>query len=789
MSDLLFQESGAAPVGETTALDAGYVQALRTVAADGIVLLKNDGALPLSTEKIAVFGRAQIDYFYVGNGSGGDVKPPYKVNLLDGMKNAGLHFNPALAQAYAKFCQENVMPPAHWGAWPTHYPEMPLTESIVQTAKTETDCAIVIIGRCAGEDRDSRLEPGCFLLTDAEKNMLQLVTTTFDKTIIIVNSGNIMDFSWVEQYKMAALLCVWQGGMESGNAVADVLCGRVNPAGKLVATIARDYKDYPAANEFGSPDFNHYTEDIFVGYRYFETFAREKVLFPFGFGLSYTQFEMKTDAYEMADDGTISVTTTITNTGNYAGAEAVQVYYAAPQGVLGKPARALAGFGKTSLLAPGASETMTISFPAYRMASYDEAGATGNKSCYVLEAGEYELFAGNCVRSATKIGGIIIEALQICAQLSEAAAPVVPFQRMTARADGKLTPHMEAVPLRTVNLKARIEADMPREISPTDDKGYQLTDVAAGKISLEEFVAQLNIDELEGLTRGDYIMNSPLGVPGNAGVLGGVTESLRAKGVPPITTTDGPSGVRVNFHAALLPCGMAIASTWDTALVEQLAAFTGKEFSDLGSHMLLAPGMNIMRSPLCGRNFEYFSEDPILSGKVAAATVRGLQAHGKSACPKHFVANNQEFRRHHHDSRVSERALREIYLKGFEICVKESAPLNLMTAYNKINGVWAHYHYELCTTILRGEWGYAGNVVTDWWMQPCADPDFPALTNNAYRIRAQVDVLMPGGKVHFAPDGDGTLIASYEKENGITLAEIQRSAVNVLKYVLKMLPT
>jgi beta-glucosidase len=291
--------------------------------------------------------------------------------------------------------------------------------------------------------------------------------------------------------------------------------------------------------------------------------------------------------------------------------------------------------------------------------------------------------------------------------------------------------------------------------------------------------------ELEGLTRGDYIMHSPLGAPGNAGVFGGVIESLRDKGVVPITTTDGPSGIRLTAQCALLPCGLALSSTWNAKLITSLGIAHGMELTAKGSHVLLAPGMNILRDPLCGRNFEYYSEDPVLSGKIAAAMVSGLQTHGKSACPKHFVANNQEKNRIHHDSRVSERALREIYLKGFEICIKDSKPRNIMTSYNKVNGIWAHYHYELCTTVLRGEWGYEGNVITDWWMRMAVDPDFPDVHNNAYRVRAQVDVLMPGGVSHFASHGDNSLLESFDKADGVTLAEIQRSAMNVLRFVLQ----
>jgi beta-glucosidase len=282
-------------------------------------------------------------------------------------------------------------------------------------------------------------------------------------------------------------------------------------------------------------------------------------------------------------------------------------------------------------------------------------------------------------------------------------------------------------------------------------------------------------------------MRSALGASGNAGMLGGTTESLRNKGIPPIITTDGPSGIRVYAHTSLLPCGTALACSWNPELVEKLGVLFGEEMAAKGSDILLGPGMNIHRDPLCGRNFEYYSEDPYVSGKIAAAMVQGIQRNpGRSACPKHFACNNQEWMRSRNDSRVSQRALREIYLRGFEICVRESRPKTIMTSYNKINGVWAHYHYELVTNILRGEWGYEGLVITDWWMQPSKDPDFPLLRNDAYRVRAQVDVLMPGGVANTKVHGDGSLEKAFGKVDGITLGEIQRCAKNVLRLILEL---
>lgn len=332
-------------------------------------------------------------------------------------------------------------------------------------------------------------------------------------------------------------------------------------------------------------------------------------------------------------------------------------------------------------------------------------------------------------------------------------------------------------------MRQKILNELPQAFNPSCAE-ITFQDVVSGKNTLEEFVATLSLDELEALSRGDYTMDSNLGAAGNAGAFAGVLKSLRDKGVPPVITTDGPSGIRLSAKCSLIPIGTLLACSFDTALVEEVYGAVAAEMAQRGSDVLLAPGMNIHRNPLCGRNFEYYSEDPYVSGKIASAAVRGIQSLGASACPKHFACNNQEFARTKNDSRVSERALREIYLKGFEICVKEAKPKNIMTSYNKINGVYNHYNYELCTDILRKEWHYEGNVMTDWWMQKGRSPEFPSIRDNAYRVRAQVDVLMPGGKRSGRRKPDGTLLESLGDRDGITLAELQRTAVNVLRFAM-----
>lgn len=760
----------------------------RQAAAEGAVLLKNErGALPLAPEQpVAVFGRVQNDYFYVGYGSGGDVKTPYTVSLMQGLREAGAAVDEPLAAQYAAWCADNPPDMGDWGTWPLHFDEMPIADDEIRRAAARCGTALVVLGRAAGESRDNALAKGSYYLTDDERALLGRVRGAFARMVVLVNAGNLIDLGWTQgEDAPDAVVYVWQGGMESGRAVADVLYGRVSPCGKLPDTAARRYEDYPSAGHFLGKEYNEYVEDIFVGYRYFETFAPQAVLFPFGFGLSYTTFALS-DASAQLCDGQVRVQVRVTNTGACAGKEVVQVYCAPPQGALGKPARHLAAFEKTQLLAPGEMQELTLSFPLEAVASYDDTGASGHRFAWVLEAGEYGVFVGTDVRSAAQCGCVRLESLRLVRQLQEACAPspAHPFERLVCRAGAHgLEAQREPVPVAQHARKQRVLDNLPAPISPTGERGLLLGDVAAGRCRLEDFVAQLSPEDLIVLSHGDRVMDSPLGTKGNAGVLGGVTERLRAMGVPAVTATDGPSGIRLQYYASLLPCGTALAAGWNVPLVRRLAEAHGREMTMKGSDILLAPGMNIHRDPLCGRNFEYFSEDPLLTGRMGAAIVGGIQSNGVSACPKHFACNNQETNRSGNDSRVSERALREIYLRGFEICVREAKPQNIMTSYNQINGVWSHYNYDLCTTILRGEWGYTGCVMTDWWMRPCRDPDFPALSDSAYRIRAQVDVLMPGGK-NFAGDIDFSALHSYYQPGGITLGELQRGACNVLRYLL-----
>ncbi len=754
----------------------------RAMAADGIVLLKNeDKTLPITGQtRVAVFGRSAVNYFTVGYGSGGDVVSPYRRNLMEGLLEHGVKVDGILASQYETWCSRprNVPDEGYWAHWPMSNPEMPLKAEDVAAAALRCDMALVVIGRAAGESRENVLKPGSYYLTDREKAMLDVVATYFHRVCLVMDCGNVIDMSWIRDYenKLTAIVYAWQGGMESGTALADVLTGAVNPSGKLTDTIAVKYEDYPSSQSFGAMAFNAYTEDIYVGYRYFETFAPDRVLYPFGFGLSYTRFRLSSQAAVSGNQ--VTVNTTVENVGDEAGREVVQVYVDLPCGTLGNPKRVLAGFKKTGLLQPGQQQVVDVSFDLASLASFDDTGCTGHKDAFVLEAGNYCVQAGTSIRDVKAVVCIVKQGLEVVRQLHEcnAVRPEHGFCRMVNKG-GALD--MEMVPTANRNLKQDILAHLPQELTPGQTE-FTFENVKAGRCTPEEFVAQLSDQELDDITHGFGLMNDPSGPAGNAGSLGGVTEALKKRGIPTVITTDGPSGIRIRRTCSLLPCGTCLASTFDPEGVEALYRLLGREMVLQGTQVLLGPGMNIHRNPLCGRNFEYYSEDPLLTGKIAAAMVRGIQSQGVSACPKHFACNNQETNRNKCDSRLSQRAQREIYLKGFEIAVKESDPWCLMTSYNLVNGVWSHYHYELVTDILHDEWGYRGLTITDWWMQPGAAPEFPAITNDACRIRAQVDVLMPG------EIQERTLVASLADPNGVTRAEAQRCAVNVIKFILKV---
>lgn len=761
-----------------------YLKTAAQVVSEGIVMLKNEHqALPLKPhEEIALFGRIQFHYYKSGTGSGGMVNVSKVTNIVDGLQESGIKLNQELLDVYHKWDNENPFDLGDgWGKEPWSQKEMPLEDSLAARAAKRCQTAIAVIGRTAGEEQDNSLTEGSFLLSSDEKQMLTTVRRHFSKMIVLLNVGNIIDMNELLEIAPDAILYVWQGGMTGGTGTADVLTGKISPCGKLTDTIAKHVEDYPSAPYFGDPVRNFYSEDIYVGYRYFETFAPDKVLYPFGFGLSYTTFQIKTnDIMELSDKWDFIIT--VTNTGSCSGKEVVQIYCEAPQGKLGKPVRVLCGYEKTNTLSPGESQTVTISVSKTQTASYDDSGISGHAHCFILEEGDYHFYVGTDVRHAVKTYTCTQNGTLVISSHQQALAPVEAFERIkpVLSTDG-YEPQMEPVPLSEVDETKRRLENLPKEIPFTGDRGIRLCDVRKGTHTMEEFIAQMTDYDLACVIRGEG-MNSPRVTAGTASAFGGVSQELEALGVPCGCCDDGPSGMRLDCgtKAFSLPNGTMMACTFNRTLLTELFALTGLEMIANKVDCLLGPGMNIHRHPLNGRNFEYFSEDPYLTGTIASAQLHGLHQSGVTGTIKHFCGNNQETNRHDTNGVISERALREIYLKGFEIAVKEGHADSVMTTYGPINGVWTAGSFDLTTQILRNDWGFTGFTMTDWWAninrrgQAVDKSDFAAMAI------AQNDVYMVCA---IGAENDDNILASLE--NGtLQRSELQRNAANICRFLM-----
>ena len=776
-----------------------HIELSRRAASEGMVLLKNQGdLLPFHTgQKLAVFGKACVDYVKGGGGSG-DVTVAYTRNLMEGLKIKEQEGKVEVFWPAARYYEKEIRDQYAQGYCPgmTVEPEVP--EELLTQAKAFTDTAIITICRYSGEGWDRKsiadkafaggdqslaqlsakiFENGDFCLTEAEKKMVEKVKTAFPHVAVVLNVGGMLDTSWFkEDEKISAVLLAWQGGIEGGLAAADILCGDVTPSGKLTDTFAGTLEDYPSSESFHeSLDYVNYEEDVYVGYRYFESFpqAKEKVIYPFGYGLSYTTFEISVKDLKVEKDK-VSVKAEVTNLGKRAGKEVVQVYYSAPQGKLGKPALELGAFEKSRLLAPGESQTMLLEFPVSSMGSFDDMGKI-SRSAYVLEAGNYSFYVGNSAENLEKWGESwnLGEDRIIC-QLTSKAAPYHLPKRLTGDGSYEMLPERK-LELEPLGLPEQ-DMDLLEGMEPAD-RGYGqrirremkasekhlLREVAEGKLSLEEFMEQLSDRDLAELLGGQ----PNTGVANTYGM-----GNLREYGVPNVMTADGPAGLRIkpqcHVYTTAWPCATMLACTWNTRLVEEIGAAGASEVKENNIGIWLTPAMNIHRSPLCGRNFEYYSEDPLVAGKMGAAMVRGIQSQHVAASVKHFACNNKESNRKDSDSRVSERALREIYLKGFEIVVKESDPWTIMSSYNLINGHRASENKDLLTGILRDEWGFKGIVTTDWWTRG----------EHYKEVKAGNDIKMGCGY----PD---RLLMALEK-GLITREEIKICAKRILEMILKL---
>lgn len=753
--------------GERVTGSKSHIELSKEAAKEGMVLLKNENnVLPLAAgSKVALFGKGTFDYVKGGGGSG-DVTVAYTRNLYEGLslQKDKISIFEELCDYYRKDIEEQYKN----GNVPGMTIEPDVPNELLQKAKAYTDTAIITICRYSGEgwDRKSVIDPnnkalwdyerkmteksaeifkdGDFCLSVKEKEMVDAVKTNFKNVIVILNVGGMVDTSWFAyDPKIQSALLALQGGMEGGLAAAELLVGDGNPSGKTVDTFARTLDDYPSTHNFHeSRDYVDYTDDIYVGYRYFETIpgAAEKVVYPFGYGLSYTTFNVETvsagilqpshtsnsqsaphDAVSHTD--TLYVRVRVTNTGKRAGKEVVQVYAAKPQGKLGKPAKELVAFEKTRELLSGESQIMTLTWSINDMASYDDLGKI-QKSAYVLEAGSYNIYVGTSVRDVQKADySYILDEDIITEQLSAKLVPTSLAKRMLS--DGSFEELPQGEPVDTdASVVGNIDPSLTEGVAPgqraipyfrfadgmVKNGKYDIMDVVEGQISLDEFISELSVDDLIHLLGGQ-----PNTGAANTFGIGNMPEY----GIPSVMTADGPAGVRINPEVGVcttaFPCSTLLACTWNPDIVEAVGHAGGKELKENNLGLWLTPAINIHRSPLCGRNFEYYSEDPFVTGKLAGAMVRGIQSNNVGATLKHFALNNKETNRKNSDSRVSERAAREIYLKAFEMIVKAENPWAVMSSYNIINGYRASENKDLLTGILRDEWGYTGMVTTDWW--------------------------------------------------------------------------
>ena len=755
-------------------------------AAEGMVLLKNtDGALPLNTgERVALFGKATIEYIKGGGGSG-DVYCPYIRNIYDGFRAKEkegkvavymplIDFYKAYVEAQSKKIPTQAEINAVWDVvnamefcqkrddmtydtfHSMHVEEAEVPDELIADAAANADTAIVTFSRFSAEGTDRRPVGGDYYLSALEKSLLQKLTSSFRKVIVVQNTGAVMDCEDIAgNARVQGLLLCWQAGMEGGAAVADILCGDVNPSGKLPDTIVKSYDVCPSKDDFvESMQYVPYSEDIYVGYRYYATIPgkADGVRYPFGFGLSYTTFSLD-GAICGESGGKITAAVQVTNTGGMAGKEVVQLYYAAPQGKLGKPARVLAAFAKTRLLHPGERQTLALTFDTADMASYDDLGKI-RKAAYILEKGEYSFYIGTSFADAQRLPFVYTVAEDtVTAQYTTRCQPFKLEKRLLA--DGTYEPLPTGDEVHTYTDPTDVRYSHTETQIPFAKVGEEIT--------LDAFVDQMTVDELKELVAG----HAPTGVA-NTGCFGGIPRL----GIPAVPTADGPAGLRLDTETGILttafPCATLLAATWNEDVCFAVGAAAAAEVRENNLGVWLAPALNIHRNTLCGRNFEYLSEDPLLAGTLAAAEIRGIQSQKVAVSMKHFACNNKEVNRYASDSRLSERALREIYLKGFEIAVKQAQPWTIMSSYNLINGLHTSENYELLTGILRDEWGYRGMVITDWGAQ----------SKPSVELRAGNDLKMPVGY----PD---ELQAALDKGE-ITTAHLKLCAMRILEMFTKL---
>ena len=822
---------------EVTQRETDHRKIAREAAAEGFVLLENkDHVLPLTKgSKVGLYGAGAIRTIKGGTGSG-DVNERDSVNIFQGMKNAGYDvtssewledYDKCYVQArldwkneiFTKMNGDDAKFFDAYSATPFFVPSgNPIDEE--KAAADGADTAFFVLARIAGENKDRFDTEGDYFISKEEKAILAQVSKCYKNVVLVINTGGLMDLAFVEEFdNIRSILQYVQAGQEGGNAFADVVSGDVTPSGKMADTWAKDYYDYPGAEVYSykSGDLmkEKYEEGIFVGYRYFDTFE-VPVRYSFGYGMSYTDFEIRTDDIKVSGRGMmnpkVSVTVTVTNTGDtYAGKEVVQIYASCPQGRLVKEFRRLAGFGKTKLLAPKESQTMTITFPLYQLTSYEEESAS-----WILEPGMYGIWVGNDLNTSVLSGALELDEKAVMT----ACENICPLKEEL----NEITPDAEKVQARETAWQNEVKEKRMSVIElkaaeiPTEKVDYQpVPEELPGKAG--KIVESLSVDQLAllatgdpGRAQGNALGSAGISVPGAAAETSPCA-SEEPWNVTTIALVDGPAGLRLkreyqvdngeivasDFLAALeggffskpqekrgttyyqfctaIPVGTLLAQSWDVELIKRVGEMIGHEMELFNVTLWLAPGMNIHRNPLCGRNFEYYSEDPLLAGMMAAAMTLGVQkVPGCGTTIKHFACNNQEDNRMGSDSILSERALREIYLKGFEIAVKDAQPMSIMTSYNLINGVHAANCYDTCTKAARDEWGFAGAIMTDW---TTTNVQIQGECTAAGCMRAGNDMVMPG-----LPE-DHENIKKELADGTLTMAELKRCIYNTVNIVLQ----
>lgn len=830
----------------------------RAIASQGMVLLENNGILPLKPCNISLYGNCARLTIKGGIGSGDvNCRSETIVSIEKGLENAGFsiatkdwlnHYDERYSRDQTEYYGRLIAraDPTNPLSTIVDYlsnpfcpPDIPV---FTKADLTDTDLAIFVIGRNSGEGTDRHDRPGDYRLSVNESQTLKLLASHYKDLIILLNVGGVIDTSFVHDFAPSAVLLVSQAGAATGDAAADILTGKVNPSGKLTATWAKQYHDYPYASEFshnnGNLDDSYYKEGIYVGYRWFDTFGISPA-YPFGYGLSYTDFLISnTSVY--ASGTILCLRTTVTNKGLTAGREVVQIYASLPSGKLEKPFQQLVAYAKTNILSAGESVDLVVELNLYDLASYDTSRAS-----YILECGEAFVRVGNSSRHTHIVAKLAFDR-EIITKTLKNILPLDEYFEETSNAVDVSYTYMgecdEKAQAPTVKIDAndfvtQFAAYKPRtnRLENTCDNTIKMDDLIKGKFSVEQLTAQLSVMEMAKLCvgyseGGDLaIGNSSTIVPGAAGETS--FHLFKTRNLNRIVLSDGPAGLRLTQqymrtlegknidddsvnpvglamlfsvgskpagtpsgqrlyqYATALPIASLLAQTWDVNLISDVGELVGAEMEEFGITLWLAPGMNIHRNPLCGRNFEYYSEDPLVSGLCAAATTRGVQSHvGVGTTIKHFAANNQESNRYFENNHISERALREIYLKGFEICVRDAQPMSVMTSYNLINGIHTANSEDLCISVLRDEWGFSGIVVTDWGttgkglygLITASHPHkYPGSTSFGC-IAAGNDLVMPGG------NEDIQEIINAVADGRLPLAKLQYCVTNILRLMMKL---